>query len=65
MQKQYNPRPPRTVAERQFKKLEQQTEGLKAFAEYQAKQTATLANMERLRLERLARVRQDEDAVSA
>jgi hypothetical protein len=48
------PRLTRTPAERQVRKLEQQIEGEKAYAEYRARNTAALANMRRLRTLRLA-----------
>jgi hypothetical protein len=62
MQTGYKRRPPRSLAERQFKKLEQQFEGEKAYAEYQAKQVATLENMQRLRSLRLLRERRERTA---
>jgi hypothetical protein len=55
MPTEYKRRETRTWAEKQFRKLEQQSEGEKAYAEYQARQAATLANMERLRSLRLSR----------
>jgi hypothetical protein len=45
----YKPQPAPTPEEKIFKRLVQQSEGEKARAEYQARQAATLANMQRLR----------------
>jgi hypothetical protein len=57
MPTKYKPQPPPTPEEKLFRQLVQQSEGEKARAEYQAKQAAILANMQRLRLLRQAQTR--------
>jgi hypothetical protein len=53
----YSPQPAPTPEEKLFRRLTQQSDGEKARAEYQARQAATLANMQRLRMLREAETR--------
>ena len=57
MPTKHSPQPAPTPEEKLFRQFTQQSEGEKARAEYQAKQAATLANMQRLRLLRQAQTR--------
>ncbi len=54
MHTNYKPKPGPTPEDKLFRQRVQQSEGEKARAEYQARQSAALANMQRLRLLREA-----------